>query len=254
MERLDIERELSNLTTLSKTGAPISRNLAERSIRRICRELLAYKVPPHITWDEVNLSKKLESVRHVNIGCGGKNIPDFLNIDIAEPCDLLWDVRTGLPLADNSVELIFSEHFLEHIDYDYSARILLNDCFRTLNPNGRVIFGVPDAEVAIRAYAEADSSAINLLLKSLYSKRDLSLYKSSIDIVNLFIHDEYSSLRYNSHWWGYDFRSLSSLLSGAGFSNAERIEILPDNISSTSRPATLYISAKKLIGHNEQVI
>ena len=57
-----------------------------------------------------------ETPSKVQIGGGTHQLDGFFNIDLAPPADLLWDVREGIPLKEGSVQTLFSEHFLEHID------------------------------------------------------------------------------------------------------------------------------------------
>ncbi len=75
-----------------------------------------------------------EKPAHVQIGGGPHRIENFFNIDIVPPADLVWDVREGIPLHDDSVNVLFSEHFLEHIDYPRSAKHYAAEALRVLAP------------------------------------------------------------------------------------------------------------------------
>lgn len=72
------------------------------------------------------------------------------------PADLVSDIREGIPLLDASVEFLFSEHFLEHIDYPRSVKRYVAEVFRVLVPGGQVVTGVPDAVIVLRGYQERD--------------------------------------------------------------------------------------------------
>jgi hypothetical protein len=50
---------------------------------------------------------------------------------------------------DDSADEIFSEHFLEHIDYPHSAKYYVRNAHRVLVQGGRIITGVPDAASAL---------------------------------------------------------------------------------------------------------
>jgi len=53
----------------------------------------------------------------LNLGGGREKLHGYLNLDILdfEEVDIVCDVVKGIPLADNSVEEIVANHFLEHI-------------------------------------------------------------------------------------------------------------------------------------------
>ena len=77
----------------------------------------------------------------LNLGCGDKKMAGYLNVDTCcEPdqwCDLS---QFPWPWEDNSVEEVYSSHFLEHVA-DYERTIL--EIHRILKPNGTIHFRVP---------------------------------------------------------------------------------------------------------------
>lgn len=54
--------------------------------------------------------------KNIDLGCGPKTKPGFTGVDLKD-CgqDIVWDIRNGLPFADNSIENVFSSHFVEHL-------------------------------------------------------------------------------------------------------------------------------------------
>jgi len=76
------------------------------------------------------------------IGCGpkkyiGKENQEIINID-KEPFwkpDIVRDVERGLPFDDNSIDIIHSEHFLEHLNPD-NVDFFMYECWRVLK-NGK---------------------------------------------------------------------------------------------------------------------
>ena len=52
--------------------------------------------------------------KKLHLGCGSKIFEGWINIDMNPKGDFTLDLREGLPFADNSVELIYTEHSLEH--------------------------------------------------------------------------------------------------------------------------------------------
>src|SRR5215831_11977164 len=82
----------------------------------------------------------------LNIGCGRKVKREWINIDLSPHADITLDLREPLPLPENSCSFIYSEHFLEHLDYPLHAEIFLKECYRVLEPGGVISIGVPDTE------------------------------------------------------------------------------------------------------------
>lgn len=77
----------------------------------------------------------------LNIGAGQTYIPGFLNIDISNKAEIVLDIgKDRLPFEDNTVDLIFSYHTLEHIpDYLFA----LSEIHRVLKHGGRFLVGLP---------------------------------------------------------------------------------------------------------------
>ena len=73
----------------------------------------------------------------LNLGCGYRKLPDYINIDNraeVEP-DLVFDVIQGLPYEDGSIEEIAAYDFLEHIPPDNVIKVI-EDIWRALKPEG----------------------------------------------------------------------------------------------------------------------
>ncbi len=75
----------------------------------------------------------------VNLGCGRRKIPGFINVDKNLSCepDYIVDIeKDGLPhFEDNSVDMIFCADFLEHIS-SARADFVIDEIWRVLKPNG----------------------------------------------------------------------------------------------------------------------
>ena len=77
----------------------------------------------------------------LNIGAGHTCILGFTNIDVTERADISLDMNTDrLPFDDNSVDLIFSNHTLEHFDEYLFA---LGEIHRVLKHGGQLLVSVP---------------------------------------------------------------------------------------------------------------
>ena len=54
----------------------------------------------------------------LNLGSGDEYRNGWINLDIDRQwkTDLIADIEKGIPLKDESIELVFIKHVLEHID------------------------------------------------------------------------------------------------------------------------------------------
>ena len=80
-------------------------------------------------------------VIRLNIGAGQNIIPGYVNIDISNRADITLDLgKDKLPYANDTVDLIFSYHTLEHIpDYLFA----LSEIYRVLKHDGLFLVGLP---------------------------------------------------------------------------------------------------------------
>jgi len=92
-----------------------------------------------------NSKNKLMSQKFIKIelGCGpNKKIVDAISMDMVnlDSVDIVANINNGLPFEDNSIDEIYSFHFLEHVD---NLEFALKEIYRVLKPNGRNIGTVP---------------------------------------------------------------------------------------------------------------
>jgi len=88
-------------------------------------------------------------ITKLQLGAGENIRPDWLNTDLHDygrPADLVYlDVRRPFPFPDESFDLVFSEHMLEHLEYEEGLRCLV-ECRRVLRPGGRIRIATPSLE------------------------------------------------------------------------------------------------------------
>jgi len=96
--------------------------------------------------DKKNILNKIKTMDKVviELGCGNNpTIKNAITIDIVnlDKVDIVADINKGLSfLPDNSVDEIYSFHFLEHLsDLDF----FMKEIFRVLKNGGRKIGSVP---------------------------------------------------------------------------------------------------------------
>jgi predicted SAM-dependent methyltransferase len=146
---------------------------------------------------------------YVHLGCGYRPKQGWINVDQARgpEVQVVWDLRRGLPFADQSCAAIFSEHFIEHITKEDAAH-LLAECYRTLQPGGVLRVSTPDAELFLRAYA-GDR-------KFLAHPGFTQAIDTPVDRVNFMMRE------YGQHLWSYDEELLRLMFERAGFQNVIR--------------------------------
>lgn len=88
-----------------------------------------------------------ENVKPVilNIGCGFRKMPEAVNVDGYEICepDVLWDLnKYPWPWEDESVDIVFAFHVMEHMDDWLKA---FKEVARILKVGGMFDMRVPDA-------------------------------------------------------------------------------------------------------------
>jgi len=81
----------------------------------------------------------------LHVGCGTATFPGWVNIDIQSlpGVDLVLDVREGLPF--DNVDLVFAEHFIEHLDFNSGLRFL-QECRRALSDSGVLRISTPNLD------------------------------------------------------------------------------------------------------------
>jgi SAM-dependent methyltransferase len=79
----------------------------------------------------------------LELGCGNKKEYEGsigFDKDKNSKADVFGDVTEGLPFKDNSMDLVFASHILEHI---LDLPLVVQDVWRVLKPNGQFVIRVP---------------------------------------------------------------------------------------------------------------
>jgi len=218
----------------------------------------------------------------LNIGCGNrtkkstKNI-QWINIDSYErenKLDLIIDITKKWLFKNNSVNYIYIEHFLEHLNW-IDGKELLQNCYNSLKDDGIIRIVIPHFRKIFTKYLEGDKKFFKPFFEALnnsdykyYSevyenpeeirkrkqnkppewhftnkkrvKERIRHYDYLIDILNYMVY------QYEEHKTLYDFESLEGLLKEIGFSkivqtNHKKI----DSKAPTRIKSSLYIEGIK---------
>jgi len=223
----------------------------QNALRQLRRELRTQRLHKA----SVKKAERLSSTtkHRLNLGCGPNRKEGWINIDLTDGVDLQLDLRERLPFPDDSVEVIYSEHFFEHLNYPsfadsnavaglelsgYQSEVLflLRESYRVLVPGGLFSLGVPDAEQSIIAYANRDEQP------SEYPRRMHWLP----DWCDTLMHQvNYLFRQGHEHKYAYDGESLALILERAGFVQVNRRDFDPALDSESRRIGTLYMKARK---------
>lgn len=138
----------------------------------------------------------------VHLGCGTRCLPGFVHVD-ARPLEGIDHVATAdnLPFADESVELLYWCHGLEHIQRPRVQQVL-SELKRVLTLGGVLRLSLPDIRI----------------LASLYTSGRVPLEKIVGPIHG---RQDYPD---NIHYCSYDWQSLTQSLVTAGFGNISRYD------------------------------
>ena len=91
--------------------------------------------------------------RLLNLGCGNTFHPSWINIDFHDHNGsvIAYDLNLGIPFADETVDVIYHSHLLEHFSRQEGKKFL-EECFRTLRPGGLIRIVVPDLATIAKTY------------------------------------------------------------------------------------------------------
>lgn len=201
----------------------------------------------------------------LNLGCGTKMNWDWNNIDFSpyarlshhrtiakilkwtgllseeryqillgiSPEIIYWDLRKGIPFRDESFDVVYNSHFLEHIDRD-AAPSFLKECYRVLKMGGIIRIVVPDLQTLINNYVLAISElesgneqsldthrqAIYNIFDQMVPQEPLGTKKQRplVRTIEKFFRGDTSRIGV-LHRWMYDKYHLGSILTDVGFKN-----------------------------------
>ena len=146
----------------------------------------------------------------LNLGCGDKILPGYVNVDVAETRagkrpDVLCDLHALTPFQDNSVDEILSVHVVEHF-WRWEVVGVLKEWVRVLKPGGLMVIECPNLKSACEAFlADPDLHA------GPGQEGQRSMW--------VFYGDPSWRDPLMVHRWGYTPRSLAAVMAEAGLAN-----------------------------------
>jgi ubiquinone/menaquinone biosynthesis C-methylase UbiE len=146
----------------------------------------------------------------LNLGCGDKILPGYVNVDIAESRrgarpDILCDLRNLAPFEDHYADEILSVHVVEHF-YRWEVLDVLNEWMRVLKPGGTMYIECP-----------------NLLTACAFVLKDADRFTREGPEGQFSMWVLYGDPQWKDplmvHRWAYTPRSLAALMAQAGLVN-----------------------------------
>lgn len=120
------------------------------------------------------------------------------------------DANKRLPVQDESVDVLYSSHMLEHLDRNETDNFLM-EAFRVLCPSGIIRIAIPDIKKHVVQYCDSNDADAFIESIQLCVPRPRTLAKRARLLL----------VGSRNHQWMYDGNSLSRLLQKHSFLNTE---------------------------------
>lgn len=177
----------------------LSNTLLYKALKKLCIFLLHW-----ISVIKIKLS--LTKASRLNLGSGPlKSLNDLTNVDYYGS-DINLDLTKKLPFKDESIEYIYSSHFLEHLDYKNIIKVL-KECNRVLKKDSQLSICVPNFKLYLEAYS---NSKVFKSYETMHPGGAVNT-NSKIDQLN------YIAYLGGDHQYMFDEENLINMLKQAGF-------------------------------------
>ena len=151
--------------------------------------------------------ERLKKYDKLHLGSGGRILDGWANIDITGLRTIPWDLRNPLPLASGQVRLVYTEHFIEHIDRDAAHR-LLTRVRGAMAPGAVIRLSTPDLAKLVGDYQAG---------RVVRMEHGGWFPETPCRMVN-------EGMRLWGHTFIYDEPELIALLKECGFSDIRRVK------------------------------
>lgn len=172
-----------------------------------------------IDWQIAEQYLSQSKPRKLHIGCGQNQLSSWLNADYFPLSKevLHLDATQRFPFDDDIFDYAYSEHMIEHISYTDGLK-MLSECYRVLQPSGRIRISTPDLAFLVGLYNKDKSP-----LQKNYIKWSSQTYKGVLKdnetfVINNFVRDW-------GHTFIYDESTLKEAMIYAGFTDITKCDL-----------------------------
>jgi len=146
------------------------------------------------------------------VGSNAETIDGWINIDLYQHKGVIQhDARKPFPYQDNSIDFIFSEHFIEHLTDDEGI-LYFKECYRMLKPGG-VVRTVTFCVDLLMEYCRSDD-LWNITNNELYQGRFSNLTRTQF--FNFAVYEG------GAHKHMYNIHELARVLELSGFNKIKK--------------------------------
>jgi predicted SAM-dependent methyltransferase len=167
---------------------------------------------------QIDAYLRTHSERKLQLGTGDNRLEGWLNTDIHDFADrggiVYLDLRRRFPLPDDSFDVVFSEHVIEHVDYPDGLHSL-RESFRVLRRGGRIRIATPSLERLLRLY---DANLSDVQRRYLSWARESFVADADVDLPGFVVNN---FVRAWGHRFVYDAQTLRYAVDRAGFVDIE---------------------------------
>lgn len=142
-----------------------------------------------------------KNAKNLHLGCGMVNHPSFINMDgqAASHIHFVRGIDKLKPFQDQTIDLIYASHCLEHFPFNKIPHILL-EWKRVLKIGGILRLSVPDFDLLLDIYSTNNQEMENIMMPLLGGQNSY----------------------HNFHMTAFNQRYLTKLLKNAGFSTVQQ--------------------------------
>lgn len=153
-------------------------------------------------------------IRKLQIGSGKNILKGWLNTDIHSNKDIVYlDGTKKFPFPDCTFDYVFSEHFVEHIEYQDCVRFV-KECYQVLKAGGKIRISTPDFRFLIELYTDNKTDLQKRYIA--WRVKNFQIIRNYQDafFINQFFRGD--------HRFIYDYKALKDILEKCGFCNITR--------------------------------